>query len=75
MEHNHHPLIYGYFLTFVLFGSAVVMGFFSINAVDWQSRVMVQLIAGFMIIASVIMLRDIFNKRDQCPTCKPKQRK
>lgn len=74
MEHNHHPLIYGYLLTFVVFGLGVIMGFFSVNAIDWQTRVMVQLIAGFLIVASIIMLREIFNKRDHCPICKPKQK-
>jgi len=74
MDHNHHPLIYGYLLTFGLFGLGAVMGMYSVNAVDWQSRVMVQVIAGFMIVASIIMLREIFNKRDQCSICKPKQK-
>ncbi len=72
MEHNHNPLIYGFLLSFLMFGLGMASGFFSMEATDWESRVVVQVIGGLMVVAGIIMLRGVFQTRDECPICKDK---
>lgn len=74
MEHNHNPLIYGFLLSFLLFGMGISLGFISMNGADWQSLVTIQFFAGLMVVAGIIMIRGTFKKRDQCPICKDKYR-
>lgn len=72
MEHNHSPLIYGFLLSFLVFGLGIAMGLFSASGTDFLSRIIPQFMAGLMIVAGIIMLRGTFKKRDECPICKGK---
>lgn len=72
MEHNHNPLIYGFLLSFLMFGLGIAIGLISASGTDFQSRIIPQLIAGLMIAGGIIMLRGTFKKRDDCPICKEK---
>jgi len=72
MEHNHNPLIYGFLLSFLMFGLGMALGFFSMSSTDWESRVVVQVIGGLMVVGGIIMIRGVFKTRDDCPICKDK---
>ncbi len=72
MQHNHHPLIYGFLLSILMFVVGMALGFFSMSSTDWESRVVVQVLGGLMVVAGIIMLRGTFKVRDECPICKDK---
>lgn len=42
------------------------------SSTDWESRVVVQVLGGLMVVAGIIMLRGTFKVRDECPICKDK---
>lgn len=72
MAHNHNPLIIGFLLSSTMFGIGVSMGYLSLNGADWQSRVVIQVFGGLLIVAGIYMLRNTFKARDECPICKDK---
>ncbi len=74
MEHNHKNLIYGFSISFFMFGVGIIMGFLSRTGVDLQSQLIVTVVAFLLLIAGIIMLKDTFKMRDNCPICKEKYR-
>ncbi len=69
MEHNHSNLIYGFLLSFFVFGLGVSMVFLSPSGTDLHSKIVVLVSATLLISAGIIMLRSTFKKRDNCPIC------
>ena len=74
MEHNHNPLIYGFLLSILMFVIGVGLVFFSRSGADFQSQLVLYGIALMMIIASTVMVRGVFQTRDNCPICHDKYR-
>lgn len=72
MEHNHNPLIYGFLVSFLVFGIGLALAWFSMSGSDFQSIITLQVFGVLMIVAGIIMLRGTFKKRDQCEVCKDK---
>jgi len=72
MEHNHNPLIYGFLISFSLFGIGIAMSYISFGGVDIHSKLVVLTFGILSVIASIIMLKGTFKKRDACPICKDK---
>lgn len=69
MEHNHNPLIYGFLMSFTVFGIGVFMVFLSPSGTDFHSKIVVTVSAVLLISAGIFMLRGTFRKRDNCPIC------
>ena len=67
MEHNHNPLIYGFLLSISMFGLGVGLVFFSQSGSDFQTKLVIYGIAILMILGSTVMVRGVFQTRDNCP--------
>lgn len=72
MEHSHNPLIYGFLLSFLMFGIGISFGYSTLLATDWQSLALLHGLGGLSVVAGIIMLRRTFKIRDECPICKNK---
>ena len=74
MEHDHYPLIYGFLLSFLVFGAGLTLAWFSMSGADFQSMITLLVFGVLMVVAGIIMLKNTFKKRDQCEICKNKYR-
>ena len=69
MEHNHNRLIYGFILSFLVFGVGIALAFLSKNGVDVQSKITLIILGCVFLVIGIIMLKQTFKKRDACPVC------
>jgi len=74
MEHNHTNLIYGFALSYLLFGMGLIGSYFAFSGSDFQSKITLHFLAVIAIGISAVNLRKTFKKRDQCEICKNKYR-
>ncbi len=70
MEHNHGKLWQGFAIAFFMFGVGVFLAFTGGQSVETQNKLFVYVVALFVIIGGIIMLRGVFQSRDNCPICK-----
>ncbi len=71
-KHNHGKLWIGFGLSFFMFGVAVFLAFTMRLAVETFNQLFIAGVALMVLIASILMLRGVFQKRDECPLCKDK---
>ena len=70
MEHNHTRLIYGFILSYLLFGMGLASSYFAFATADFQSKMTLLGFGIGAIVIATINLRKTFKKRDQCELCK-----
>jgi len=71
-EHNHGKLWIGFAISFFMFGVAVFLAFTMRLAEDLFNQMFIAGVALMVLVASILMLRGVFQKRDECPICKDK---
>jgi len=71
-KHNHGNLLMGFGISFFTFGLAVFLAFTITLAEEMINQLFIVGVALMLIVASIIMLRGVFAKRDECPLCKHK---
>jgi len=74
MEHNHNPLIYGFLLSFFMFGMGVFMAFLTPSGADLHSKVVFTVVSILLVSGGIIMIRGTFQTRDECVICKDRYR-
>jgi len=70
MEHNHNPLIYGFLISFFMFGVGIFLAFTGNPIDEIQNKLFVYGVAIMVLVAGTIMLKGVFKTRDECPICK-----
>ncbi len=73
-EHNHSRLVFGFLLSFLMFGLGIALAFVGRSGADLQSQLVVSVFALIMIIASIYMIRKTIQKKNNCPLCEKKYR-
>jgi len=71
-KHNHGNLLIGFGISFFTFGLAVFLAFTVTLAEEMINQLFIVGVALMLIVASIIMLRGVFAKRDECSLCKNK---
>jgi len=74
MEHNHSNLIYGFIVSYLLFGMGLASSYFAFSGSNIQSKITLLVFGCIAIGISIVSLRKTFKKRDQCEICKDKYR-
>jgi apolipoprotein N-acyltransferase len=71
-EHNHGKLWIGFAISFFMFGVAVFLAFTMRLAEELFNQLFIAGVSLMVLVASILMLRGVFQKRDECPICKDK---
>ena len=71
-EHNHGKLWMGFGLSFFTFGIAIFLAYTVTLAEETINQLFILGVALLLVVASIIMIRGVFQKRDECPLCKDK---
>ncbi len=74
MEHNHGKLWMGFAISFFMFGVGIFLAIISSSSTTFDGRMFSLGVGIFLIIGAVIMVRGVFQKRDECPICKDRYR-
>ena len=69
-EHNHGKLWMGFAISFFMFGIAVFLAFTIRLAEEFINQMFIAGVALLLLFTSILMLRGVFQKRDDCPICK-----
>lgn len=72
MEHNHSPLIYGFLISFFMFGVGIFLAVISSSSTSLEGKLFSLGVGIFVIIGATAMVRGVFKTRDACPICKDK---
>ena len=72
MEHNHGKLWIGFALSFFMVGVGLFLAYISSSSTTLEGKIFSLGMGIFVILASIMMLRGVFQKRDECPICKDK---
>jgi len=72
MEHNHSPLIFGFLISFFMFGVGVFLAIISNSSTTLEGKLFSLGVGIFVIIGAIVMVKGVFKKRDECPICKDK---
>ena len=71
-KHNHGNLLIGFGISFFTFGLAIFLAYTVTLAEETINQLFILGVALLLVIASIIMIRGVFEKRDECPLCKEK---
>lgn len=71
-EHNHGKLWMGFGISFFMFGIAVFLAFNIRLAEEFVNQMFIAGVALMILVLSIVMIRGVFQKRDDCPICKDK---
>ena len=71
-EHNHGKLWMGFGISFFTFGIAIFLAYTVTLAEETINQLFILGVALLLVVASIIMIRGVFAKRDECPLCKDK---
>jgi len=72
VEHNHGKLWMGFGISFFMFGVGLFLAIISNDSTTLEGKGFSLGVGVLVIVASILMLRGVFQKRNDCPICKDK---